>query len=150
MVSGFPTAALLTPAAQQAGRDALGAYRGMWADWVAVAATSDYQDPRLAQHLSGAAFSMVYKAVYLNKSQGLVGRGQPTLSPRVTAATPADNPTRITVIDCTDDSQWLRYTLDGKPKDDTPGGRHLTEALLLQNAGVWKVDQLLIQEIGTC
>jgi hypothetical protein len=147
----LPTATLLTPAAQQAGRDALAAYRAMWADWVAVAATSDYQNPRLAQHLSGDAYSMVYKAVYVNKSNGLVGRGQPALSPWLSAATPADSPTRITILDCTDDSRWLRYTLDGKPNNDTPGGRHRTEALLLLNAGgVWKVDQLLIQEIGTC
>jgi hypothetical protein len=146
----LPHATLLTDAAQQAGRDALAAYRAMWTDWVAVAATSDYQNPRLIQHASGAASALIYKSVYLNKSHGVVTLGQPSFAPYVSAATPEENPNRVTIADCADDSKWLNYTTAGKLQDDVPGGRHFVQSLLLLESGIWKVDQLAIHPVGTC
>ncbi|WP_239336551.1 hypothetical protein [Frankia sp. CiP3] len=143
------TTALLSPA-QTAERDALTAYHGMWEDWIAMAATGDYQNPRLARHASGEALSLIYRSVYANKRDGLVARGRPTFSGMVSAAKPADIPDRITVKDCSDGSDWLNYTLDGKLKDTDPGGRHFVQALVVKNSGVWKVDILVIQAVGTC
>ncbi|WP_131767955.1 hypothetical protein [Candidatus Protofrankia californiensis] len=138
------------PPAQAAARDALTAYHGMWEDWIAMAATGDYQNPRLTQHASGEALSLIYRSVYANKRDGLVARGRPTFSGSISAAEPADNPGRITIKDCSDGSRWLNYTLDGKLHDTEPGGRHFVQALVVKKAGDWKVDVLVIQAIGTC
>ncbi|EFC83513.1 hypothetical protein FrEUN1fDRAFT_3412 [Parafrankia sp. EUN1f] len=141
--------ASLTPA-EIAERDALTAYRGMWEDWIAIAATGDYQDPRLARHVSGEALSSIYKAVYANQRDGLVARGAPTYAGSVTAAEPAANPDRITIVDCSDGSSWLNYRADGQLEDNEPGGRHAIQALALKNSNTWKIDVLVIQEVGTC
>ncbi|KPM50423.1 hypothetical protein ACG83_40250 [Frankia sp. R43] len=143
------SAASLT-AVQAAERDALAAYRGMWEDWVAIAATGDYQDPRLARHVSGEALSLIYKAVYANQRDGLVARGAPTYAGSVTAAEPAANPDRITIVDCSDGSNWLNYRADGQLEDNDPGGRHAVQALALKTSDTWKIDVLVIQELGTC
>ncbi len=133
------------------GAEALAAYRGMWADWVAVALTSDYEDPQLTQHVSGHALSTIYRAVGADQHRGLVSRGTPTFSPRVAALSPSDAPSRVTIDDCADDSKWLHYDgASGKLEDDVPGGRHRVQALVLKAAGSWKVDELVIQPVGTC
>ncbi|WP_242419252.1 MULTISPECIES: hypothetical protein [Frankia] len=130
---------------------ALAAYRGMWEDWVAIAATSDYQNPRLTRHVSGRALSTIYRAVAADRHRGLVSHGTPTFSPRVSAFSPSDDPTRVTIDDCADASTWLHYdNASGKLEDDVPGGRHRVQALALRTAGVWKVDELVIQPVGTC
>ncbi|WP_239338562.1 hypothetical protein [Frankia sp. CiP3] len=128
----------------------LAAYRGMWADWVAVAETSDYQNPRLTAHVSGEALSLIYKAVYANKRDGLVTRGTPTFSPWVSALTPTDDPNRATVVDCADDGGWLHYRLDGRLEDQIPGGRHHVQALAVETSGTWKIDVLVIDKVGSC
>ncbi|MCK9904195.1 hypothetical protein [Parafrankia elaeagni] len=137
-------------AAQVAERDALAAYRGMWEDWIAIAATGDYQNPRLATHTSGPALSLIYRGVYANWRDGLVARGEPVLSPKVSAATPQENPDRITITDCVDSSNWLNYRTDGQLENDTPGGQRYVQALAVQRAGEWKIDQLVVQALGTC
>ncbi len=145
------TLAASTPsAADRARTDALTVYRGMWTDWVEIARTSDYQNPRLAQHASGRALSVIYQAVYLNKSKGLVSRGNPAFSPKITAAAPDADPDRITVVDCVDTTSWLNYRADGQLENDVPGGRRSVQALVLRQNDTWKVDDLVIQAKGTC
>ncbi len=143
-----PTASLT--AAQVAERDALAAYRGMWEDWVAVAETSDYESPRMARHASGSALTLAYRAVYTNWQNGVVSKGSPGLNPRITAADPADRPERVTVVDCVDTTHWLNYKPDGSLQDDVPGGRSQSQALVLFRDDAWKVDQLVLQDKGTC
>ncbi|WP_239341701.1 hypothetical protein [Frankia sp. CiP3] len=136
--------------ASQAAQDALTAYRGMWADWVEIARTSDYQNPRLAQHASGRALSVIYQAVYLNKSKGLVSRGEPVLSPKLATPTSGADLDRITMVDCVDTAHWLNYRADGQLENDVPGGRRSIQALVLSQNGIWKVDDLVVQAKGTC
>lgn len=144
-----PTVSPRSPA-DQARAQALAAYRAMWSDMVAATATGNYQDPRLAQHTTGQAFSILYTGVFRNNQQGLVGKGQPVLHPRVSAISPVTAPTRVTVMDCTDDTNWLNYRRNGKIEDNVPGGRHRTEALVVRSGNIWKVSQLVVQAAGTC
>ncbi|WP_232425294.1 hypothetical protein [Pseudofrankia inefficax] len=130
--------------------EALAAYRAMFEDWIAVSATSDYQNPRLTEHVSGRALSLLYQSVYLDKQHGLVVKGRPVLVPSVTALGPEPDPSRATIVDCADDTNWLDYRLDGQLQDDTPGGRHFVQALALRTDSTWKIDQLVIKDRGTC
>lgn len=128
----------------------MAAYRAMYADWVAAAATADYQDPALARHASGSALSKITRALYVDKSEGTVGKGEPVIRPTPAQAIPADDPTQVVVDDCFDDSNWLQYTTDGHLYNNVPGGRHKTQALVVKANGTWKVDQLAVQAVGTC
>jgi hypothetical protein len=122
----------------------------MYADWVAAAATSNYQEPALSQHASGSTLSKITRALYVDKTEGTVGKGQPVIHPTAAQAIPAGDPTQVVVDDCFDDSNWLQYTTDGHLYNNVPGGRHKTQALVVKSAGSWKVDQLAVQAVGTC
>jgi len=139
-----------TPTVAPVGAATLAAYRGMWEDWVALAATGDYQNPRLANHASGRALSLIYKAIYKDRAAGLHSEGRPVLSPKIVAMTPESSPDRATVSDCVDTSPWVSVRSTGERQADSPSGRHAVQALAVLGNGMWKVDQLVIQDLGTC
>ncbi|MBR7827826.1 hypothetical protein KDK95_16015 [Actinospica sp. MGRD01-02] len=154
--SGAPsptgTAAL---ASSLAATKALAAYRGAFADWTAVEAIpnkADYQNPQLANHLTGAALSYVTGAVYVNTNvDGAVAHGKPVLlNPTVSQAVPASNPTQVVINDCVQTNAWLLYTTDGHLYNNVPGGREKTQALVTLNGGTWKVSKLVMEVVGTC
>lgn len=155
---GSTTAApAVSSASAQAGaeRQALAAYRGAFADWAAVEAVADkadYQNPRLAEHLTGAALSYVTGAVYINTNvKGAVAHGQPVLEhPSVVQVSPTSDPTQVVINDCVQTNAWLLYTPDGHLYNDVPGGPDKTQALVTASGGTWKVSQLIIQKNGTC
>jgi hypothetical protein len=95
--SAAPTS---TPSpAALAGEQALVAYRGMWVDFVAAGTTSDWQSPNLGHHATGVALTNLSRGLYADRVNGLVTRGEPELSPTVSSAEPASDPTRVVVTD---------------------------------------------------
>jgi predicted small lipoprotein YifL len=136
-------------------QQALAAYRAAFADWVAVtsvASKSDYQNPRLADHMTGQALSQASSTIYVNTSvDQTVSKGAPVLHPTVGELIPANNPTQVVVNDCVDTSSWLLWTSDGKHLyNNTPGGRRKTQSLVVYSNGAWKVSQMYMQNVGTC
>lgn len=135
------------PGAPAAGAGpAVEAYRRMWSAVAAAALTSDYESPQLAQYATGQALQLVTFNMSKDHQLGLVGKGEPALSP--TAKVTGVN--EVEISDCLDDSHWLKYRLDGKPEDSLPGGRHLTSASVMLTDGVWKVSRLQVRPVGTC
>ncbi len=131
--------------------EALGAYDAMMRDVTAVAATSDYKNPRLAAHMTAQALSFWTTTLANQQAKGLVSRGAPQWSPRVTKVIPDEHPDRVEVADCLDDSAWLKYKPDGTAADDVAGGKHVSAAAIVRKAdGSWVVDQQVIGAIGTC
>lgn len=148
--SGSATASGASSAqAAQAGQDALAAYRAAYADWVAAAATSNYRDPVLTQHLSGQALSYVSSALRVDQVQGSVSKGAPVLHPTIGQLVPADAPTQVVINDVVDTKNWLQYTPDGHLFNDDPGGCRQSQALVVKKDGAWKVDQLALNKVGT-
>lgn len=130
---------------------ALAAYHAMIADWVSAALTANYQDPALAHHMSGSALSQVTRHLYVEKTEGVVGRGTPQLlDVSFGQMVPASNPTEIEINSCFSDVSWLEYTTDGHLYNSTPGGRHKTQVLVVNANGTWKVDQYVSLAVGTC
>jgi hypothetical protein len=125
---------------------ALAAYRGMWADLVSAARTSDYQSRALSQHATGTVLTLFVQGLARDQLHGIVTRGQPVLHPTVTSS----STDRATVTDCFDDTHWLEYKTSGGLAKNTPGGRRTTTATLIRMSGVWKVDQLSVGKVGTC
>ncbi|MFD4252504.1 hypothetical protein ACFWQL_22440 [Amycolatopsis thermoflava] len=131
---------------------AIAAYLGMWSDMAEAAITSDWQSPKLAQNATAEALSKMSRGLYADRYNGLITKGKPENNPQVESVEPADNPTVVNIVDCGDDSSWLKYRIDnGQPADDGPGGRRHINAMVKKAVdGSWKVTDFAIQDVGTC
>ena len=144
-----PTAALPTDAASIASRDALAAYDGMMADWTAVSKTSDYQDPILTRHVSGAALSRLVRIVAAAQASGVVSKGQPVDNARVVQLIPPHAPTEAVLVDCADATAWLQYKVDGTRVPGV-GGHYRVDATADDINGVWKITKFAVQVADKC
>jgi hypothetical protein len=123
----------------------------MIADWVSAALTANYQDPVLAHHMSGSALSQVTRHLAVEQSEGVVVLGTPVISDITFGQeVPAGSSTEIVINSCVDASNWLEYTTDHHLYNDTPGGRHKTQALAEETSGTWKISQYASNAVGTC
>jgi hypothetical protein len=86
------------------GRSVLDAYRGMWQAYQQALLVPDPSSPDLARYATGTALSTLKQGLQSLKDQGLKGIGTTTLSPRITAVSPAKAPTDIEISDCLDSS----------------------------------------------
>lgn len=141
-----------TSRADTAKTDALAAYRGMWADFVAAGVTSDWQATRLGDHATGVALTNLSRGLYADRRNGLVTKGEPALDPAASSAEPATDPTKVVVTDCGDSSMWLKYrSADGALADDSPGGRQSISAIVeKQSDEAWKVTDFGVGAVGSC
>jgi len=152
--TAVPPAPSSTPAspAETAKHQAIAAYLGMWEDVVAVSATSDWQSPRLSNHTTGDALSVLSRQIYADHYNGLVSKGHPINNPAVQSVDPQDAPKTVMIHDCGDDSNWLKYRADnGRPADNEPGGkRNITAEVKLAVDGSWRVTRFAVEGVGTC
>ncbi|MFE3206454.1 hypothetical protein [Embleya sp. NPDC059237] len=130
-----------------AGGVALTTYRSLWAAATKAALTSDYENPELREYAHDDALAYFVGSNLNNKEKGLVAKGEPVIAPRVVA----EAGDKVTVADCVDGSNWLKYRLsDGKLADDVPGGHHRAEATVTRTTVGWRVTHLTIEEVGSC
>jgi len=131
---------------------AVAAYLGMWNDMADAAVTSDWQSPKLALNATADALSRISRGLYADHYNGLVTKGKPVNHPEVESVEPAAAPTTVDIVDCGDDSQWLKYHADtGRQADDGPSGRRHIDAKVKKAVdGSWKVVDFAIQDVGTC
>lgn len=137
-------------ARQAASRGAVLAYRQMWSAFVAASRTSDPDAPDLRRYTQGQALKLIVSSLYTNRDQGKVTKGNVSLNPRVTAMTPHDDPTQVSVLDCVDSRHWLEYKASGGLWDREPGAKHRTTAVVKRSHGTWKVDSFVLTGGGTC
>jgi hypothetical protein len=131
---------------------ATAAYLGMWSDMADAATTSDWQSPKLVQNATAEALQTISRSLYADHYNGLVTKGRPLNHPRVQAVEPLADPTTVTIADCGDSTNWLKYRADnGQPTDDGPGGHRQIEALVKKAVdGSWKVTTFAVHEVGSC
>ncbi|MFF4501625.1 hypothetical protein [Streptomyces sp. NPDC001401] len=125
---------------------AIDAYRAMWGDLAAAAATSEAKSPRLKAHASGEALELLRYMMTQDRTKGMVTRGQLRLAPIMEKR----DATTVVVKDCADATDWLHYGHDGKLENDVPGGHHHVDATVRQHHGAWKVERLYIDKAGSC
>jgi hypothetical protein len=82
----------------------------------------------------------------------LVTKGNPTLNPEASTVDPAADPRKVTVTDCGDSTNSLKYRKDnGQLADNAQGGRRLIVAVVERQAdGTWKVTDFGVDDLGTC
>jgi hypothetical protein len=146
-----PSATPATPA-DTAKQKAIAAYVGMWQDVAEVSHTSDWQSPKLGDHTTGDALSVLSRQMYADHYNGLVSQGAPVNTPTVQSVDSQDVPKTVMIKDCGDDSNWLKYRADnGKLADNEPGGkRAITAEAKLATDGSWRITRFAVEGIGTC
>ncbi len=125
---------------------ALIAYRAMWNDLVAAATTSDPKHPRLDDHAAGGALELLRYMMRQDRNKGVITKGQLRLAP----VGKNGEASKVSVRDCVDGADWLHFTRDGRLEDKIPGGHHRVNATAIERDGVWRVEHLFIDEVGTC
>ena len=132
----------------------MAAYNAMWAELVTIGKTSDWNNPKIGEYLSGQPLSNWTSSFASDKHKGYITLGQPTLNPRVVSVTPTDSPTRVEIADCFDNSGWIQYLASsGAPVDNKrSGGRIRTEAALTFDPvwQRWMVTQQIFGKVGSC
>jgi len=146
----LPATPSATPTAESDADLALAAYRGMWADTVQAAKTSDDKSPLLARNATGAALAQIVQTLYSARQKGLVTKGKLVLDPVATKATANASLVRVSIKDCADSSHWLLYKKSGARADDSPGGRRQITATAAGLNGAWKVTDFQVGGIGSC
>ncbi|MDG4790180.1 hypothetical protein O7626_30385 [Micromonospora sp. WMMD1102] len=144
-----PTSAAVEPSAAAEG-DAVAAYRGMWDAFVEAGKVSDPDAPVLRRYASHQALRLIVTALHTNRQQKEVILGELVIDPKVTALTPAGDPTKATILDCVNDEKWLEHKASGGLVNDEPGGRHRTTATVDRTAEGWRVSSFILEEAGTC
>lgn len=130
----------------------MAAYLAMWQNMAQAAETSAWNSPKLAQHTTGDALSAISRGMYADHLNGLVTKGAPRNSPKVSTLSPPMSPTMAVISDCGDSTHWLKYRKDtGKLADDKPGGRQaITAEVKKQSDGTWKVTRFAVEAVGSC
>lgn len=122
------------------------AYRAYWADVVVASHTADWQSPRLDDHARGQPVQAVRNHLLLLKQEGLVGRGDMRLAPKVVSLTAST----AKIEDCQDLTGFLKYDAKtGALRDRPSGNRYLAKATLTRIDGQWLVTQVA-QAVAVC
>jgi hypothetical protein len=145
-----PTSATTRPSTTDARSAAeaavLAAYRGYWADVVAVGKTADWESPRLAEHATGQALAEARATFHTLKTRGQVARGTVDLRPTVLSVSGRS----ATLYDCNSTSQFLAYDAKtGALRDKSSGRRNGKTVTLTLQGSAWKVANV-VTEVGTC
>ena len=115
----------------------LSAYRAGWRAFEQAVDNSDPTLPALAQTMTGAQLNSVERSLVADKTNGIVGRGNVQLHPKVSYV----HGTQALVLDCAFDSSKLVYAATGKPVPPvTPPEKVAVRSQLTEvSRGVWKV-----------
>ncbi|MFC7759697.1 hypothetical protein ACFQY4_18030 [Catellatospora bangladeshensis] len=123
----------------------------MWRAYERALAEGSADSPFLAEYADGPALLLLSRAVRSTAAAGLRGSGATLLSPKATGVHPMADPTRVTVSDCMDTSATRVYRFDGSPYADAPGGRRqMTASVALSADGKWRVNQIRLEQVGSC
>jgi hypothetical protein len=122
----------------------------MWHAFVAAGEVSNPDAPEIRKYASDQALKLIVNALYTNREQKKVTRGDVQINPRVASLKPATDPTQATISDCVNDEKWLVYKASGGLVDKVPGGRHSTTATVKRTGNDWKVSSFIAKEPGTC
>lgn len=129
---------------------ALKAYRSMWDVYVTASNGGVVEPLDLQKYAAGSALTTLNKGLALNKSEGVVTKGNPQLSPSPVSASPSEDPSTVDISDCLDDSNWLLYKAEGQLADNIPGGHRKVNAQVTKNTDGWRVSSIATQGVGTC
>lgn len=125
---------------------AVAAYVAMWDDAAVASHTSDADHPRLDDHATGEALTLLRYIMEEHAKAGQVARGAPTHGVHVVES----KGDRRELQDCMDDTDWLMYEKNGELANQVPGSRGLVDATVERRQDEWIVTEVFLHEAATC
>ncbi|MGH9089939.1 MAG: hypothetical protein ACRDZR_00940 [Acidimicrobiales bacterium] len=117
----------------------LAAYRAEQAAFEQAIQNANPTLPALTQTMTGAQLASVREALVADKANGIVGKGDVHIHPRLSYV----HGTKALVLDCAFDSSELVYAATGKPVPPVTPPQHVAirSDLIEVVAGTWKVSK---------
>ncbi|MGW1496781.1 hypothetical protein [Streptomyces sp. NPDC002402] len=137
---------------QEAREQVLAAYRGMWREQVKIYGSGSLKGSELAKYAADKALAKVRAAAIYYQDNSLVVKGEPQLSPKVTAIALSTEPKTATVVDCVDSSKFVPENSKTGKKSQLDGGnrRHLQTSKAQYGSGKWLITDATIDRKSTC
>jgi hypothetical protein len=130
---------------------AMQAYRNLWKAYVAASRIPDPAYPALTHYADGDALEVFVNGLRMMRRNGLVGRGDVALHPRVTAVRYDARPPTVHIEDCADTGASRLVRRHGSSYEDTPGGRQAVNAVASRiQLGAWRITSFALFEVGSC
>nr|BEK71487.1 hypothetical protein KPHV_87140 [Kitasatospora purpeofusca] len=130
----------------------LAAYKGMWAEQVKAFTSGSLKDVKLETFAGDKALADIKSAAVYYQDNNLVLKGEPKLSPEITALDLAGTPHRATIRDCVDTTGFLPYDKGtGQPAQLSDANRrHVQTSTLRIYDGRWVVMESTLSKDQTC
>ncbi|MGY3677330.1 hypothetical protein ACVWXU_000953 [Streptomyces sp. TE33382] len=130
----------------------LAAYRGMWAEQTKLYSSGSFSGSKLEEYAADKALSKVKAAALYYQGNGLVVKGAPVLSPKVTDLSLDTNPRTATVVDCVDSSNFVPENAKTGKKSDLDGAnrRHVQTSKAYYGSNKWLIVDSTIDKDSTC
>lgn len=124
--------------------EALDAYNGMWDTVVEGSHEGTVGHPGLSRYATGQALELTTGML-----NGRTATGEPARSAEVVEAFLEEEPPRVLIEDCLDDSGWA---VEGaEPGSPGGSGSRLVEATVTEDELLgWRVEELWLEDYGSC
>jgi hypothetical protein len=149
-VASSPTSA--GPAGDAATK-ALASYDGYWQAYVAAAANPGASTPDLAKYVADPLLTELRAELLQYHDQGIVYKGRPTWTPRVTSVNVSTRPYTASIEDCFDNAQWLPVFAKTGQSAAAPGQATryvITTTVRLYDTNGWLVVDSLADRGRSC
>lgn len=130
----------------------LGVYRAFWDASQKVYATGSVKDTGIEKVATDKAYSKIQETRDYYVAHGSVMKGEPVLSPVISAMDMSKTPPVSTITDCVDTTSYVQVNKEtGEPVRtlDTQR-RHVTTYTALKIGGAWQIRDLEIDRDATC
>ncbi|MBB4928274.1 hypothetical protein [Kitasatospora kifunensis] len=133
-------------------KQVLAAYNGMWADEIKAYTTGTLNGVDLETYAGDKALANIRVTAIYYQNSNVVLRGQPVLSPQVTAIDLGSVPPRATIKDCVDSSHFVPVDkTSGQPAQTTDTNhRHVENATARIYNGHWVIMDSSIDRGQAC
>lgn len=106
---------------QEAKDEILAVYRGMWKETAKIYSSGSFKGSELTKYAGDKALAKVRVAAIYYQDNNLVVKGEPKLSPKVTALSLGTDPKTATVVDCVDSTNFVPENKDTGKKSELDG-----------------------------
>ncbi|MFD0120171.1 hypothetical protein [Streptomyces virginiae] len=138
---------------QAAEKDALlGVYRAFWDAQRKVYASGSMKGSGIEKVAGDKAYSKIQTTRAYYVDNGSIMKGEPVLSPTVSALDMTQTPAAGTISDCVDTTGYIQVNKEsGQPVETLNSKRrHLSTYTALKIAGAWQIRDLEIDRDRTC
>ena len=125
---------------------AVATYVAMWEDAAVASRTSDAGHPRLDDHATGEALTLLKFVMEGHAEDEHVARGGPEHEVEIVDSSEDWRELR----DCMDDTNWLMHEKNGDLVNNVPGSHGLVEATVELDKEEWIVTDLIMHGSATC